>query len=133
MKFKYVLSIVFLLAGALTAFNASAFDGQWIGEIPGATGSQTVRLSLKTQGVRLTGMLAIGTEQQSEIEEGIIEGNTRSVVRFKTKVVDKSADAIALWTGTLKWGNTKTADEIVFVREAGPLGGRIEFNVKRVP
>ncbi len=126
MTLKQALPALFVFLVAFAAFAASAFDGQWTGEIPGASGSQTVRLSLKSQGVKVTGTLAIGTEAETPIQEGMIEGNTRSILKFKTKNP-------ALWTGTLKWGNTKTADEIIFVREAGPLGGRIEFNVKRVP
>src|SRR3989442_11942013 len=106
-------------------FAGSTFDGQWTGEIHGTNGTQIVRLLLRTQGVKVTGTLAFGNEQENQIQEGIIEGNTRSIVRFKTND--------ALWTGTLKWGNTKTIDEIAFVREVGPQGGRIEFSVKRVP
>jgi hypothetical protein len=114
-----------VIALTVTAFAASAFDGQWTGELS----NQTVQLSLKSQGVKVTGTLAVGTEPETPIQEGIIEGNTLSIVKFKTK----TGETLMLWTGTLKWGNTKTSDEIAFVREAGPQGGRIEFTVKRVP
>jgi len=125
MTFKSVALTVTLFMISGTVFAASAFDGQWTGEIHGPNGTQIVRLLLRTQGVKVTGTLAFGNEQENQIQEGIIEGNTRSIVRFKTND--------ALWTGTLKWGNTKTSDEIAFVREVGPQGGRIEFSVKRVP
>src|SRR5437867_2598016 len=129
MTFKRALLTLCVFAATLTVFAASAFDGQWSGEIRGPEGSQMILLFLKTQGVKVTGTLVVGNEQETQIQEGVLEGNTRNIVKFKT---NDTANVEALWTGRLKWGNTKTSDEIALVREAGPQTERIEVTVRRV-
>ena len=87
-------------------------------------------LVLKSQGAKIMGAITFA-DAETQIQDGRIEGNTRSIVKFKTKLA--GVETIVNWTGTLKWGNTKTSDEIAFTYESATQGSPVQFNVKRVP
>ena len=133
MGLKVCVFMLCMLTIASLALAASAFDGKWTGEIQGATGPQTVMLTLKSQGAKVTGTIATGSAGEIQIQEGTIEGNTRSILKFKTRQMGSGGETIVNWIGTLKWGNTKTSDEIAFTRESAEQAGPVQFNVKRVP
>src|ERR1044071_8869083 len=74
----------FVLAGALTAFVASAVwaaavDGKWTWKQMGQNGEVAINLELKQDGEKLTGTLVReGSDTKSELSEGKIKDNELS-------------------------------------------------------
>ena len=120
---KVQRGIIFVCLLALSTFVAaqSAVDGTWTGEAPGGRGPQQVTLTLKVDGVKLTGSVGGGRGGPVNIEEASLSGST---VKFKTKQMGRGGEIVMSWAGTLK------GDEIAFSRT--PEGGQAQtFTAKR--
>ncbi len=63
----------FALASAAVAFGA-AVDGKWTVETQGRNGTQTLTLTLQSDGSNLTGSSAGGRGGSAEITEGKMDG-----------------------------------------------------------
>ena len=98
---------VFLLCMALgltgLATLGAPIDGKWTAEVQGRKGAQTQTLTLKSDGVKLTGSLDTGRGGATEITEGKIDGMN---VSFKATGSQKG-NVTTSYTGTLTGDDLK--------------------------
>jgi hypothetical protein len=120
MKFKLGLIVVCL--AALSSFViAQSVDGTWTAEVQGGRGPQTLTITLKADGGKLTGSAGGGRGGPVDITDGTISG---ADLKFKTKQMGRGGEIVMSWAGTLK------GDEIAFSRT--PEGGQAQtFTAKR--
>lgn len=119
---KSICGIVVLCFVALSSLViAQSVDGTWTGEVQGGRGPQTLTITLKADGGKLTGSVGGGRGGPINIDEGTISG---SDLKFKTKQMGRGGEIVFSWTGALK------GDEIAFSRT--PEGGQAQtFTAKR--
>ena len=121
MKVKRGIVLMCLLALGTFVMAQTSVDGTWAGEIQGGRGPQTVTLTLKADGGKLTGSITGGRGGAINIEEGTISGAN---LKFKTTQQGRGGQVTYSWTGTVK------GDEIAFSRT--PEGGQaVQFTAKR--
>lgn len=125
MKFvaKAILgAFVIGLLAVPAALVAQGVDGKWTAEIQGGRGPQTLTISLKAEGGKLTGTIeGAGRGGPMTIDDGTFE---KGMLKFTTKQAGRDGGQTVLtWTGALK------GDEIAFKREGGR--GPLEFVAKR--
>jgi hypothetical protein len=120
MKLKSRLVVMCLVA--LSSFVlAQSVDGTWTAEVQGGRGPQTLTITLKADGGKLTGSAGGGRGGPVDITDGTISG---ADLKFKTKQMGRGGEIVMSWTGTLK------GDEIAFSRT--PEGGQAQtFTAKR--
>ena len=122
MKMKTGL-IVACICAAASFVVAQGVDGKWAGEVQGGRGPQTVTLTLKADGGKLTGSIAGGRGGEVQIQDGTFSGST---LKFKSTQMGRGGEIKMSWTGTLK------GDEIAFSRTIeGGQGQAQEFTAKR--
>lgn len=128
MKMKHVFLCAGLMLAFLTvAFAAAGIDGKWTAEVPGRQGTQTMTMTFKAEGEKLTGTVS-GRMGDTAISDGTIKGND---VSFKV-VREFNGNTI-----TLKYTGKLNGDEIKFTRtfEGEGPGGQtpppVEFTAKR--
>jgi hypothetical protein len=120
MKFKLGL-IVVCLAALSSSVIAQSVDGTWTAEVQGGRGPQTLTITLKADGGKLTGSAGGGRGGPVDITDGTISG---ADLKFKTKQMGRGGEIVMSWAGTLK------GDEIAFSRT--PEGGQaLTFTAKR--
>jgi hypothetical protein len=99
---------VFLLCMALgltgLATLGAPIDGKWTAEVQGRKGAQTQTLTLKSDGVKLTGSLDTGRGGATEITEGKIDGMN---VSFKATRAGQKGNVTTSYTGTLTGDDLK--------------------------
>ena len=120
MKLKSQLVVMCLVA--LSSFVlAQSVDGTWTAEVQGGRGPQTLTITLKADGGKLTGSAGGGRGGPVDITDGTISG---ADLKFKTKQMGRGGEVVMSWAGTLK------GDEIAFSRT--PEGGQAQtFTAKR--
>jgi hypothetical protein len=120
MKLKSSLVVMCLVA--LSSFVlAQSVDGTWTAEVQGGRGPQTLTITLKADGGKLTGSAGGGRGGPVDITDGTISG---ADLKFKTKQMGRGGEIVMSWAGTLK------GDEIAFTRT--PEGGQAQtFTAKR--
>jgi len=120
MKFK--LGLVVVCLAALSSFVlAQSVDGTLTAEVQGGRGPQTLTITLKADGGKLTGSAGGGRGGPVDITDGSISG---ADLKFKTKQMGRGGEIVMSWAGTLK------GDEIAFSRT--PEGGQAQtFTAKR--
>jgi hypothetical protein len=120
MKLKSRLVVMCLVA--LSSFVlAQSVDGTWTAEVQGGRGPQTLTITLKADGGKLTGSAGGGRGGPVDITDGTISG---ADLKFKTKQMGRGGEIVMSWAGTLK------GDEIAFSRT--PEGGQAQtFTAKR--
>jgi hypothetical protein len=120
MKLKSRLVVICLVA--LSSFVlAQSVDGTWTAEVQGGRGPQTLTITLKADGGKLTGSAGGGRGGPVDITDGTISG---ADLKFKTKQMGRGGEIVMTWAGTLK------GDEIAFSRT--PEGGQPQtFTAKR--
>jgi hypothetical protein len=120
MKLKSSLVVMCLVA--LSSFVlAQSVDGTWTAEVQGGRGPQTLTITLKADGGKLTGSAGGGRGGPVDITDGTISG---ADLKFKTKQMGRGGEIVMSWAGTLK------GDEIAFSRT--PEGGQAQtFTAKR--
>ena len=97
----------------------STVDGKWEAKVKTQVGEQTIRMSFRSDGNKLTGTVATGQGGETTIEDGKIDG---ADISFK-QTVDLGGSSISFtYTGKL------SGEQIIFTRE--PF--KIEFVAKRV-
>ena len=105
------------LAGALACASLAAFgagvDGKWTAEVQGGKGPQTQTLTLKADGMKLTGTMEGGQGGPVEISEGMIHGDD---VMFKVVREFNGNKFEQSYKGTL------SGDELKLTREAAAGG-----------
>jgi hypothetical protein len=120
---KRTLSLVVVCLAALSSFviAQAAVDGTWTGEVQGGRGPQTLTITLKADGGKLTGSAGGGRGGPVDITDGTSSG---ADLKFKTKQMGRGGEIVMSWAGTLK------GDEIAFSRT--PEGGQAQtFTAKR--
>lgn len=120
---KSARGLVVVCLVALTSFviAQASVDGTWSGEVQGGRGPQTLSITLKADGGKLTGSVGGGRGGPVNIDEGTISG---ADLKFKTKQQGRGGEIVLNWTGTVK------GDEIAFSRM--PEGGQAQqFTAKR--
>ena len=119
---KQKLGVVLLCLVALSSFViAQSVDGTWTAEVQGGRGPQTLTITLKADGGKLTGSAGGGRGGPVDITDGTISG---ADLKFKTKQMGRGLEIVMSWAGTLK------GDEIAFSRT--PEGGQAQtFTAKR--
>jgi hypothetical protein len=121
MKFRFGLVVICLAALSSLGIAQSSVDGTWTGEVQGGRGPQTLTITLKADGGKLTGSAGGGRGGPVDITDGTISG---AELKFKTKQMGRGGEIVMSWTGTLK------GDEIAFSRT--PEGGQAQtFTAKR--
>jgi hypothetical protein len=113
--------VAFVTAAMIAAFllaAQSSIDGKWEAKLQTQVGEQTVRMTLKTEGEKLTGTLSTGQGAEMPFEDGRIAADT---LTFKQSVDMGGTNMTFTYTGKVK------NDQIVFTRE--PF--KIEFTAKR--
>jgi hypothetical protein len=118
MNLKRGLVLVYLVA--LSSFViAQSVDGTWTGEVQGGRGPQTVTLTLKADGGKVTGTVGGGRGGPINIEEGTLTGAN---LKFKTKQAGRGGgEPVTLsWTGTVK-GDTIAFSRMVEGGQAKPV------------
>jgi len=119
MKLKGLVVMCFVALSSLVI--AQSVDGTWTGEVQGGRGPQTLTITLKADGGKLTGTAGGGRGGPVDITDGTISG---AELKFKTKQMGRGGEIVLSWTGTLKGG------EIAFSRT--PEGGQAQtFTAKR--
>ena len=115
-------ALVVLCLVVLSAFViAQSVDGTWTAEVQGGRGPQTLTITLKADGGKLTGTAGGGRGGPVDITDGTISG---ADLKFKTKQMGRGGEIVMSWTGSLK------GDEIAFSRT--PEGGQAQtFTAKR--
>ena len=120
MKLKGLV-VVCLVALSSFVIAQSPVDGTWSGEVQGGRGPQTLTITLKADGGKLTGSAGGGRGGPVDITDGTISG---AELKFKTKQMGRGGEIVMSWAGTLK------GDEIAFSRT--PEGGQAQqFTAKR--
>jgi hypothetical protein len=120
MKLKLGLVVV-CLAALSSLVRAQSVDGTWTAEVQGGRGPQTLTITLKADGGKLTGSAGGGRGGPVDITDGTISG---ADLKFKTKQMGRGGEIVMSWAGTLK------GDEIAFSRT--PEGGQAQtFTAKR--
>ena len=120
---KRTLSLVVVCLAALSSLviAQAAVDGTWTGEVQGGRGPQTLTITLKADGGKVTGSAGGGRGGPVDITDGTISG---ADLKFKTKQMGRGGEIVMSWAGTLK------GDEIAFSRT--PEGGQAQtFTAKR--
>src|SRR5260221_12638079 len=82
MKLQRGLILICLVALSSFVIAQSSIDGTWTGEVQGGRGPQTVTLTLKADGGKVTGTVGGGRGGPITIDEGTIMGAN---LKFKTK------------------------------------------------
>jgi hypothetical protein len=118
MKTGALAAFIFLGAIMIAAPAPAEIDGKWEGKVKTQIGEQSIRMSFKSDGNRLTGTVNDG-RADSQIEDGTIEGAT---ISFKQTVNLGGSDISFTYIGKVN------GDQIVFTRE--PF--KIEFTARRV-
>ncbi len=101
MKFRFV-SLLALFALVCSLAFAADIDGKWVSEAQGKGGPQT--LTLKAEGMKLTGTLEGGRGGSTEIQEGMIHGND---VSFKITREFQGNKVTNEYKGTLSGSDLK--------------------------
>jgi len=105
-----------LIALTCVAAFGAAIDGKWTVETQGRNGTQTLTLTLQSDGSNLTGSLAGGRGGSVEITEGKMDGAN---VTFK--VVRAGRDG---GTQTVTYSGTLSGDDLKLTAHGGRGGGR---------
>jgi len=115
-----VVMCLIALSSSFVLAQASV-DGMWTAEVQGGRGPQTLTITLKADGGKLTGSAGGGRGGPVDITDGTISG---ADLKFKTKQMGRGGEVVMSWAGTLK------GDEIAFSRT--PEGGQAQtFTAKR--
>jgi hypothetical protein len=125
MNLKRGLVLVCLVALSSLVIAQSSVTGTWTGEVQGGRGPQTVTLTLKADGDKVTGTVGGGRGGPVTIDEGTIMGAN---LKFKTKQAGRGGgEPVTLsWTGTVK------GDEIAFSRVVeGGTAEPVKFTLMR--
>ena len=123
MKLKLGLLVVCFAAFSSFIIAQAAVDGTWTAEVQGGRGPQTLTITLKADGGKLTGSVGGGRGGPVNIDEGTVSG---AELKFKTKQQGRGGEIVLNWTGTVK------GDEIAFTRAAeGGQGQAQQFTAKR--
>jgi hypothetical protein len=119
MNLKRGLVLVYLVALSSFVIAQSSVDGTWTGEVQGGRGPQTVTLTLKADGDKLTGSVGGGRGGPVTIEDGTIKGAN---LKFNTKQAGRGGgEPVTLnWTGTVK-GDTIAFSRMVEGGQAKPV------------
>ena len=99
MKLKHGLVVVCLAALSSFVIAQASVDGTWTGEVQGGRGPQTLTITLKADGGKLTGTVGGGRGGPVDIDEGTISG---SDLKFKTKQQGRGGEIVLSWTGAAK-------------------------------
>ena len=110
---KIVMMVLALVAMTTMVAVAADIDGKWVAEVQGQKGPQTQTLTLKADGMKLTGSLDGGRGGATDISEGMIHGND---VMFKVVREFNGMKIEQNFKGTLAGGELKVT------REAAPGG-----------
>jgi hypothetical protein len=112
------LAAMFAALAALSSVGAvaAAIDGKWTAETQGRNGTQTVTLTLQSDGSGLTGNLAGSRGGSVAITEGKLDGTN---VTFK--VVRPGRDG---GTQTVVYSGTLSGDDLKLTARGGRGGGR---------
>jgi len=113
MRRQYWLALVAAIGLGVGAQAQSGIAGKWVGETQGRGGTQAVTLVLTVNGDDLTGTFTQG-DQETDIEEGAIDGNT---ITFQ-RAVGQGGFTLE-YTGVLD-GDTLTLTPMF---NGGPRGG----------
>jgi hypothetical protein len=118
MERTWLQALALLVVLGVSALAQSNIAGTWVGETQGRGGTQTVTLVLVVDGDELAGTFTQG-EQEAEITEGAIDGNT---VTFQRAI---GPDIVLTYTGEVD-GNTLTLTPAFDGgrQGAGRFGGR---------
>lgn len=112
---KLAMFCVLAALPCMAALGAD-IDGKWTVETQGRNGTQTVTLTLQSDGSNLTGSLAGGRGGSVEITEGKIDGANVSF-----KVVRAGRDG---GTQTVAYSGTLAGDDLKLTARGGRGGGR---------
>ena len=121
---KIVMMMLALVAMTTMVAVAVDVDGKWVAELQGQKGPQTQTLTLKADGMKLTGSLDGGRGGATDISEGMIHGND---VMFKVVREFNGMKIEQNFKGTLAGGELKVTREAA----AGGKGGPQEMTFKR--
>lgn len=122
---KLKLGVIAIAVLALTSLSSAqnAVDGKWVGEVQGGRGPQTLTMTFKAEGDKLTGSITGGRGGEVAIKDGTISGTT---LKFKSTQMGRGGEINLTWSGTLK------GDEIAMTRAIeGGQGQSQEFTLKR--
>jgi hypothetical protein len=123
MKLKLGAIAIAVVALASLSMAQNAVDGKWVGEVQGGRGPQTLTITLKAEGDKLTGTIAGGRGGEVAIKDGTIAG---TALKFKSTQMGRGGEINLSWSGTLK------GDEIAMTRAVdGGQGQSQEFTLKR--
>lgn len=113
----FLLTCVVMTAPSVAA--DTTVDGKWEAKVKTQVGEQTIRMTFKGDGDKLTGTVSNGQSSETAIEDGKIDGGT---ISFK-QTIDVGGTGIS-FTYIGRVGS----DQITFTRE--PF--KMEFTAKRV-
>lgn len=125
MKLRTSVVLALVILCSLTCVFAADISGKWTAEFDSQVGPQKYTYDFKVDGKNITGKASAnigGTDMQSEIKQGTIDGDK---VSFVENLNYNGMDLSITYTGTV------SGDEMKLTRDVAGQGGE-SFTAKRV-